>query len=1121
MTFTPNALNTPVYMLTTGNVTIAGTINVNGGNATTTTPGTGGPGGFNGGYAYNQYTIVGGAGLGPGGGPGGGPTTTPANLGGSGSYAGVGTGNTSSSTYGNVNLLPLIGGSGGGGGYNGFYQSHGGGGGGAILIASTGTITATGNINALGGNGYSNGGVGSAGAIRLVANGITGTGSINASSAAGGIGRVYLQANNFSFYGTSNPMFTYGIPSSVFGSAPPSITITSVGNVNTPAVPTGSYGAPDITLPNTTTNPVPVSISAVNIPVGTTFSINVIPQGWTSKTIGADLPMVTTIRGRVLNTKKEPVANVTVSYKNLSVKTGADGTFHLNGIPEGRRTLLIDGSTATDIAAYYPAIPVSADITAGSVAQLSFTPHLHHQKHHNFVDIASGQETVVTDSDMKGYEMRIPKGTRIVGWDGKVNNRVSMRTVPPDRLPIRPLPDNSHVRSVTMFFFDKVGGGRPDQPIPFKSPNTLKLKPGEKATLWYYDESSVDGEAPNDWSIAGAGTVSRDGRFIETDPGVGIPKFCCGASGWGGLPDGVDIPVPNGQCPDSWGDKGPGPFSPKPGTTCAVDPVDVSTGYFFHNETDMVVPGIIPINIKRYYVSRLGGSAVTYAGSDGLGAFGKGMSFEFDWRVDQSQDMIRLTKPGGSYFDFAGVPRGGCAAAQPSVPVQYAMATPEIMSDAIVVADGSGPVETCNPPPPILFFNSTNPEFVGARIDIITGFNNNRVLTTRDGWKYVFENSGGLISLTDNNGNTLTITRHYDAEDTAGYITKITNSEGKSVVFNQSYVGDNFIQTNAIIGPDGRVVNYVYETDPFSAFPRLSKVIKPDNTIIKYGYDNQGRMNTLTDGNGVVKFTNVYDANNRVVSQTNADGSFSTFNYSLAGGSVAQTNLTTPNGAVTSWRFNAAKYGSEYTSPDGTTVYNMDSLSNRILSITDPLNRTTSYTYYDGAVVMNGMVSSITDPLNNVTSFGYNILGLTTGITNSLGLSTNFLYTIVGSHVSKATIVDPLSNQIVVNYNSFGMPISVTDANNNTTTLVYDATSHSQLLSITDPLGNTAKYAYDASGRVTSVTDAKGATTSFNYDNADQVISSTDAKGNTTVYSYDNNGNLLALTDVVGGFVIT
>jgi len=68
--------------------------------------------------------------------------------------------------------------------------------------------------------------------------------------------------------------------------------------------------------------------------------------------------------------------------------------------------------------------------------------------------------------------------------------------------------------------------------VPFEAPNDLGLAPGEKARLWYFDESPRRGDAPNDWRVAGPATVTADGRTIKTDPGVGMPKFCCGAAGF-------------------------------------------------------------------------------------------------------------------------------------------------------------------------------------------------------------------------------------------------------------------------------------------------------------------------------------------------------------------------------------------------------------------------------------------------------------------------------------------------------------------------------------------------------------------------------------------------------------
>src|SRR5438034_4553077 len=166
--FTRNAANTPVTILATGNVTIAGIIDVSGspgrpgggGIQLGSNGGAGGPGGFDGGSGANGVaSLAGGAGLGPGGGAGG-PVGN--NNGGGGGFATAGgtlgaTDGAGGQPYGTAALLPLIGGSGGGGGAVAAGQagqatgSGGGGGGGALLIASSGTIALmTGQLLALG-----------------------------------------------------------------------------------------------------------------------------------------------------------------------------------------------------------------------------------------------------------------------------------------------------------------------------------------------------------------------------------------------------------------------------------------------------------------------------------------------------------------------------------------------------------------------------------------------------------------------------------------------------------------------------------------------------------------------------------------------------------------------------------------------------------------------------------------------------------------------------------------------------------------------------------------------------------------------------------------------------------
>jgi hypothetical protein len=313
--YTRNAANTPVTILATGNVTIAGTIDISGSNGGAGAMGTllapnrgvGGPGGFDGGNGANGLAgSTGGDGVGPGGGGGGvqygAPPPGLPRAGGGASYLTAGdagfVGGAAGSLYGTPTLVPLMGGSGGGGGagWVGNSTGSGGGGGGGAMVLAAGTsaaaatITVNGSITAKGGNGgprgpsasWIEGGSGSGGGVRLTAHNIAGTGLIDVTGGPanpkGGLGRIRLETTNY-----TGPLNLWGgiPPSSVsFASAPapptatnlPALTITAVGGVSAPGTLTGSFAVPDFVLPAGTSNPT-VTFAASNIPLGTALSV--------------------------------------------------------------------------------------------------------------------------------------------------------------------------------------------------------------------------------------------------------------------------------------------------------------------------------------------------------------------------------------------------------------------------------------------------------------------------------------------------------------------------------------------------------------------------------------------------------------------------------------------------------------------------------------------------------------------------------------------------------------------------------------------------------------------------------------------------------------------------------
>jgi len=274
--------NRAVIWLASGNVTIAGTVNLAGANAATMSssnpgqnryPAMPGAGGFPGGLGqYLQSPATNGDGLGAG------QTTTSA--GGSATYA-----------YNSNELVPLVGGAGGAGGQigTGTAGANGGAGGGAIRIVSSTSINVSGSILAYGGTGSNTlggygGGFGSGGAIHLVAPAVTNTGALNANGAVQPVGVVKVSANTANIGGAITGLYTLGpLYNPPLPTAIPQVKVVSVNNVNAPTDVTGSQLAPDFTIG--TMSAVTVNISAAYIPVGTVVNLHLTSEQGNDATV--------------------------------------------------------------------------------------------------------------------------------------------------------------------------------------------------------------------------------------------------------------------------------------------------------------------------------------------------------------------------------------------------------------------------------------------------------------------------------------------------------------------------------------------------------------------------------------------------------------------------------------------------------------------------------------------------------------------------------------------------------------------------------------------------------------------------------------------------------------------
>lgn len=287
--FNKNPLNTPVRILSQGDITIQGTITVAAGNAAEGAPGRGGPGGFDGGFGGygNGANAVGGDGTGPGRGRNVSGSPFPFHF--SAAFADAAGQNTQ--TNGNALNVPLMGGS-GGAGNDGNPGRGGGGGGGAILLASDTKITLNGIIAADGGNGA---GGGSGGSIRMVAPVIAGSGTFNVTGGGGfwataSQGRVRIDTEDrYSFRGLRyQGRVSQGSQMFVDPATTPVLNITeAAGQV----IPVPAVGGVQVTLPAGSSANRQVKLAASGFTANVPVTVVVTPETGPSTAYNAEIPI--------------------------------------------------------------------------------------------------------------------------------------------------------------------------------------------------------------------------------------------------------------------------------------------------------------------------------------------------------------------------------------------------------------------------------------------------------------------------------------------------------------------------------------------------------------------------------------------------------------------------------------------------------------------------------------------------------------------------------------------------------------------------------------------------------------------------------------------------------------
>jgi YD repeat-containing protein len=366
------------------------------------------------------------------------------------------------------------------------------------------------------------------------------------------------------------------------------------------------------------------------------------------------------------------------------------------------------------------------------------------------------------------------------------------------------------------------------------------------------------------------------------------------------------------------------------------DPVDLGTGLFILTNTDLQLPDVLPISLQRTYRPN-----DTVSRSFGIGAshvfdlFLVGTTFPYTWQ--------ELILPDGAR-------------------VHYDRISP-----------GTGWTDA------VYEHTSSETAFFKSRIAWNgTGWN----LDLKDGSRIVFREAfgaglpaqAGATRIQDRYGNAITLTRNADAD-----LTQITSPNGRWIALTY----DTSHRITDARDNIGRLVHYTY-----NAAGGLATVTDVRGGVTAYTYDAAGRMLTIKDARNIVYLTNEYDANGRVITQTQADQSTFHFAYTLDGtGRITQTEVTDPRTFVRRMTFNSVSYATA-----------------DIRAVGQPEQQTTTYEWQPGT---NWLLATI-DRLNRRTAFTYDAMGNRTSVTRAgIGAA---VYTYEPTFQQVASVTDPLTS---------------------------------------------------------------------------------------------------------------
>lgn len=567
------------------------------------------------------------------------------------------------------------------------------------------------------------------------------------------------------------------------------------------------------------------------------------------------------------------------------------------------------------------------------------------------------------------------------------------------------------------------------------------------------------------------------------------------------------------------------------------DPVNVATGNFIEEETDMAFSGVV----SACSVTRMYNSVAVFGQHAVSGVFGAGWSSNIESRVQLNVENAVWTMADGREVTFDRMIREdgthGYARAPREAWWLEELPLTQLMGEEGSIAD------------PSLRY-----------ILHATDYDASSLLRISDnsGTQHIFSLTGVYLGMSAGAGTAVAYLR-----DEEGRVRAIVHQRGARI--NVEYTEGGLV--GAIHSSRGQSVRYEYVT--LDGRTHLCAV-HGDAGTRRYEHDAAGLIHRVVASAGAVEVTNYYDPAGRITEQDTEYGRRVRYRYLPNG----ITDVSNEDASYTNLWVNDqyARLTAIVDAEGGRTSYAYDDFGNRVSVVDRDGSRTTRYSDERGRIirevtdegaetlfaydehdrVVSVAMSAIeTDPRARraarlarrarleAEAQGRTLDEATSGQESAQSPAVSPMTTVTyeyandfernpssmtdgNGHVTRFEWADGLLQRVVspegvtvsLEYDECGLLTGIRNAEQQLTRCEYSAAGH--LVKIVSALGLETEFTYDSAGHMVCRQDPDGSRWRFEYAAGGRLVASVDPAGARTEYEYGPSGDIVAVVDPLG-----